>query len=140
MSGMQLAQTGAGGVAYVDSSSSSVGAVALVLHFVVARGPTNTVQVGTLPANARITAVDVIAPVVSNATTTATVSFGINGGSNTSLSAAQDVKTAIGKFGQTVTAAWAILPASQVVTCTYTETGTASTAGTIYGSITYCVN
>lgn len=140
MSGLNLVQTAAGGVTLVDASSSSVGAVMMALSWNIARGATNTVIVGTLPANARILRIDVQVPVVSNAATTANVSVGISGGSATAFSTAQDVKAAIGNFSQAATAGWAITAASQVLTCTYTETGTASTTGTITASVVYCVN
>lgn len=137
--GMNLVQTGAGGLSYIDGASSAVGSASMVLPWNVARGATNTVIVGTLPANARITNIHVQVPVVSNAATTATVSVGLSGGSATAFTAAQDVKTAVGNFSQAATAGWAVLAASQVLNCTYTETGAASTAGTITVSVHYCV-
>lgn len=132
-------QTAAGGVALVDDASSSVGSAVMALSWNVARGATNTVTVGTLPANARIISIHVQVPVVSNAATTATVSVGLSGGSATYFTAAQDVKAAIGNFSQAATAGWAVASASRDITCTYTETGTASTAGTATVAITYCV-
>lgn len=138
--GYDLKQTATGGIAYVDEASSAVGAVMQCLSWNVARGATNTVNVGTLPANARIVAIHVQNPVVSNAGTTATVSVGLYGGSATAFSAAQDVKTAIGNFSLAATAGWAVTPASQSISCTYTETGTASSAGTHTVSIQYCCN
>lgn len=136
----ELVQTGTGGIAFVDDASSAKGAVVMALGWDVARGATNTVAVGTLPANARITSIFVSVPVVSNAATTATVSVGLSGGSATYFTAAQDVKGAIGNFSQAATAGWAPSTTSQVVTCTYTETGTASTAGTFYVTVNYIVN
>jgi hypothetical protein len=81
-------------------------------------------------------------PIVSNAVTTATVSVGLSGGSATYFSTAQDVKSAaIGNFSQAATANWVpVCFTSQNVTCTYTETGGASSAGNrLRGSLTYCV-
>jgi hypothetical protein len=134
-----LSQTGTGGVGLIDEASSAKGALVMCLPVSVARGATNTVTVGSLPANARLIDIEVLVPVVSNAATTATVSVGLAGGSNTAFSAAQDVKTAVGNFRQTPTAAWAVSASSQSLSVTYTETGTASTAGTIYVNIVYCV-
>ena len=132
-------QTPTGGVMVRDEASSSVGSLVMALSWNVARGATNTVTVGTLPANARILSIQIGVPVVSNAATTATASVGLIGGTVTSLTAAQDVKTAIGNFVQPATVAWAASASSQSVTCTYTETGAASTAGTATAVITYCV-
>jgi hypothetical protein len=111
----------------------------MALSWNVARGATNTATVGVLPANARIISIHVQNTVVSNAGTTATVSVGLSGGSNTYFSAAQDVKSSVGNFSQAATANWAPATTSQTVTCTYTETGTASTAGTATVAISYCV-
>lgn len=138
--GYDLRQTETGGIGFIDDASSGKGAVVLALSWNVARGATNTVEVGTLPANARILRIDVQNPIVSNAATTATVSVGVVGGSATFFSAAQDVKTAIGNFSQAATANWALLAASQRVSCTYTETGAASSAGTHTVAVYYCVN
>lgn len=137
--GYSLVQTPTGGVMLRDEASSAVGSAVMALNWNVARGATNTVTVGTLPANARIISISVQVPVVSNAATTATVSVGVSGGSATAFSAAQDVKAAIGNFSQAATVGWAVSTAKQDITCTYTETGTASTAGTIYVSVSYCV-
>ena len=134
-----LVQTASGGIMFRDGASSAVGSVVLSLDWNVARGATNTVVVGTLPANARIIEIAITVPVVSNAATTATVSVGLSGGSATAFTAAQDVKTAIGNFRPTATANWAVSATKQDITCTYTETGTASTAGTIYGRVLYTV-
>ena len=135
-----LNQSPTGGIRFIDEASSAKGGVVMSLSWDVARGATNTVAVGTLPANARIMGIFVQVPVVSNAATTATVSVGLSGGSATYFSTAQDVKTAIGNFSQAATANWAVATTSQVVTCTYTETGTASSAGTISVAVLYCVN
>lgn len=137
--GYQINQTATGGVVLKDDASSAVGAAVMALDWTAARGATNTVTVGTLPANARIIDIIITVPVVSNAATTATVSVGLSGGTATQFSAAQDVKTAIGNFRQTPTASWAVATTKQDITCTYTETGTASTAGTIYGRVLYTV-
>lgn len=136
---MNLVQTAAGGAYLKDEASAAVGSVVMALDWTVARGATNTVVVGTLPANARIIDIAITVPVVSNAATTATVSVGLSGGSATAFTAAQDVKTAIGNFRPTATANWAVSATKQNITCTYTETGTASTAGTIYGRVLYTV-
>lgn len=138
--GFELKQTASGGVQMHDDQSGGDGAVVLAIAGAVARGATNTAIVGTLPANAQIMNVYVMVPVVSNAGTTATVSVGLSGGSNTYFSAAQDVKSAIGNFSQAATANWVPSGGSQVVTVTYTETGTASTAGNAYYAIKYVVN
>jgi hypothetical protein len=138
--GYDLRQSSTGGVVFVDAASSGVGAIVQALSFTVTRAATNTVIVGTLPANARILRIDVTVPVVSNAVTTATVSVGLNGGSATFFSAAQDVKAAIGNFSQAATANWVTSAASQIVNCTYTETGGASTLGTFYVAVYYATN
>ncbi len=137
--GKQLSQTGTGGLAVIDDASSAVGSAVVALTWNVARGATNTVTVGTLPANARIISIFVQNTVVSNAATTATVSVGLAGGSATYFSAAQDVKSAIGNFSQAATANWVPATTSQSVSCTYTETGTASTTGSATVAVTYCV-
>lgn len=136
---MDLVQSAGGGVYWKDDPSSSVGSAIMALHWNVTRAPTNVVVVGTIPANAKIIDIYVTAPVASNAATTATVSVGLDGGSATAFSAAQDVKAAIGNFRQAITAAWAASTAKQVINCTYTETGTASTLGTITGTVLYTV-
>lgn len=138
--GFELKQTATGGVQMQDDQSGGSGAVNLSIAGAVARGATNTAIVGTLPANAQIIAIFITVPVVSNAGTTATVSVGLNGGSNTYFSAAQDVKGAVGNFSQAATANWVPSGGSQVVTVTYTETGAASTAGNAYYVIKYVVN
>lgn len=137
--GKQFVQTGTGGAAYIDDASSAVGTIPMVLSWNVARGATNTATVGVLPANARIISIHIGNPVVSNAATTATVSVGLAGGSNTYFSAAQDVKTAIGNFSQAATANWVPSASAQSISCTYTETGAASTTGNHYVHVTYCV-
>lgn len=137
--GKQIVQTGTGGVAVIDDASSSVGTVPMVLSWNVARGATNTVTVGTLPANARIMSIYVGNPIVSNAALTANVSVGLAGGSATYFTAAQDVKSAVGNFSQAATANWVPAATSQSVSCTYTETGAASTTGNHYVHLTYCV-
>ena len=137
--GMQLVQTPTGGVALRDELSSGMGLIVQSIGFNVARAPTNTVVVGTLPSNAVIIGIFVKVPVVSNAVTTATVSIGLDGGSATLFTAAQDVKTAIGNFVQTATANWVPATAKQVVNCTYTETGGASTLGSITVDVLYRV-
>jgi hypothetical protein len=134
-----LIQSATGGVFLRDEVSSAVGSLTMSLGWNAARGATNTVAVGALPANAQIIAIYVHVPVVSNAGTTATVSVGLVGGSATAFSAAQDVKAAIGNFSQAATAGWASSAASQALSCTYTETGTASTAGTISVDVLYRV-
>lgn len=138
--GYELRQTPTGGVQFWEDNSGAQGAVVQALTWTVARGATNTAIVGSLPANARILRIDVTVPVVSNAATTANVSVGLSGGSATFFSAAQDVKTAVGNFSQTATANWVTSAAAQIVSCTYTETGTASTAGTAYVSVYYAAN
>jgi hypothetical protein len=139
MGAFSLVQSGTGGVAFKDEPSSGVMSVVGALHWNVNRAPTNVAIVGTLPANAKLLAIYVHVPVVSNAATTANVSIGLNGGSATFFTAAQDVKTSIGNNVQTITANWAVSTAQQVVNCTYTETGAASTAGTITATMLYVV-
>jgi len=138
--GYELKQTDTGGVQFWEDVSGSKAAIVQSLNWAVARGATNTVTVGYLPANARIIGIFVQNAVVSNATSTATVSVGLSGGSATFFSAAQDVKSAIGNFSQAATANWAVSSSSQTLTCTYTETGTASTAGTSYVSVNFVQN
>jgi hypothetical protein len=137
--GMNLQQTPPGGVQFVDDASSSKGSCVMALSWNVARGATNTVTVGALPANARIIAIFVENTVVHNAATTATVSVGLTGGSATYFSAAQDLKTAIGNFSLTATANWAPAVNSQSISATYTETGAASSTGTATVNVLYCV-
>jgi hypothetical protein len=137
--GKQLVQTGTGGTALIDDATSAVGSVPMVLTWNVNRAPTNTATVGVLPANARIVSIHVSNAIVSNAVTTATVSVGLAGGSATYFSTAQDVKGAIGNFSQAATANWVPSASSQNVSCTYTETGGASTTGNHYVHLTYCV-
>lgn len=138
--GYQLEQTATGGVQLWEDVSGAKGAVVQALSWTVNRGATNTAIVGSLPPNARILRIDVTVPVVSNAATTATVSVGLSGGSATFFSAAQDVKAAVGNFSQTATANWVSSAATQILSCTYTETGTASTAGTAYVAVYYAAN
>jgi len=138
--GKELSQTATGGIAFIDDASSAKGSVVMALSWDVARGATNTATVGILPAGARIVSIHVQVPIVSNAATTATVSVGLSGGSATAFTAAQDVKAAIGNFTQAATVAWVPSTTAQTITCTYTETGTASTAGTFSVAVNYCVN
>ena len=138
--GYELKQTDTGGVQFWEDVSGSKAAIVQSLNWAVARGATNTVTVGYLPANARIIGIFVQNAVVSNATSTATVSVGLSGGSATFFSAAQDVKSAIGNFSQAATANWAVSSSAQTLTCTYTETGGASTAGTSYVSVNFVQN
>ena len=137
--GMNLSQTGTGGLAVIDDASSGKGSVVLSIAAQVARGATNTIALGTLPANAQIISIHVPVSVVSNAATTSTVSVGLVGGSATAFSAAQDVKTAVGNFSQAATASWAPSTSSRALNITYTETGTASTAGTFAVAVNYVV-
>lgn len=137
--GKQWVQTATGGVAVVDDASSAVGSDVMTLTWNVNRAPTNTATVGVIPANARIMSIFVTNPIVSNAVTTANVSVGLSGGSATYFSTAQDVKTAIGNFSQAATANWVPSASSQTVSCTYTETGGASSAGTHMVSVLYAV-
>ena len=134
-----LVQTATGGVMMRDEASSAVGSLVLSLGWNVTRAPTNTVTVGTLPANAQIISIVIHVPVVSNAVTTATVSVGLSGGSATAFCAAQDVKGALGNFSQAATASWVPSTAKQDITCTYTETGGASTSGTFSVDVLYRV-
>lgn len=138
--GYEIKQTATGGLQVWEDYSGAQSGVKQSLVWAVAVAPTNTVLVGQLPANAVICRIDVIVPVVSNAATTANVSVGLNGGSNTFFTAAQDVKTAIGTFSQAATANWVKSVTKQAVSCTYTETGTASTAGTVYVAVDFVVN
>lgn len=137
--GKQITQTATGGLAIVDDAASSVGCAMMALTWNVARGATNTVTVGSIPANARIIGIWVQNTVVHNAATTATVSVGLSGGTATYFSAAQDIKAAIGNFSQAATVGWTPSANAQTITCTYTETGTASTTGTATVSVVYAV-
>lgn len=137
--GLDIKQTQTGGIQLWDAASGGQNAIKQSLAFKVARGATNTVVVGTLPANAIITRIDVIVAVVSDAATTANVSVGLSGGSATFFTAAQDVKAAIGTFSQAATANW-VQTAKQIVTCTYTETGAGSANGVFFVSVDFVVN
>lgn len=138
--GYELKQSPTGGLQFWDDASGAQAAAVLCLSWAVNRAPTNTATVGILPQNARIVRIDVTNPIVSNAATTATVSVGLGGGTATFFSTAQDVKTSIGNFSQAATANWVVSGVQQTVTCTYTETGTASTAGTHYVAVYYAIN
>ena len=140
--GMELKQTPTGGVQLWDDKSGGQGAVMQVIGGTVNRGATNTQALSgwVLPANAQICDIVFTVSIVSNAATTATVSVGLSGGSATAFTAAQDIKTAIGTFRATATAGWAPSASSQALSVTYTETGTASTAGTCTFSVYYIVN
>lgn len=138
--GYELKQSTTGGLQFWDDASGAQAASVMALSWTVTRAPTNTATVGILPQNARIIRIDVTVPIVSNAATTGTVSVGLGGGTATFFSAAQDVKASIGNFSQAATANWVVSGVQQTVTCTYTETGTASTAGTFYVAVYYAVN
>lgn len=104
----------------------------LAARATVARTDTSPKALFTLPAGAQIVNISVDVPVVSNAATTATVSVGVSGGSNSQFSTGVDVKSAAGKVRPTTQAQvanWGPLAADTVITGTYAETGTASTAG-----------
>lgn len=139
--GMDLKQTGTGGVGLWDGASGGQNQIVQSLSVAVSRGATNTKLVGVLPANANIVGMWVLVPVLSDAATTANVSIGKSGGSNTFFTAAQDVKAATGTFAQAMgTAAnWIAATTSTSVSVTYTETGTASTVGTFNVHILFVV-
>jgi len=139
--GYELRQTPTGGVQLWEDLSGCQAAIVQSISFTVNRGATNTQNIGqSLPSNARIVGIWVTVPVVSNAATTANVSVGLVGGSNTFFSTAQDVKAAIGNFSQAATANWVPSASAQAISCTYTETGTASTSGTAYVSVQFIAN
>lgn len=137
--GNEIRQTATGGLQVRDDQSGGDSGVVRALAFTATRAPTNTIIAGILPANAQLIRIDITVPVLSNAVTTATVSVGLSGGSATFFSAAQDVKAAIGTFSQAATANWIVNPASQIVSCTYTETGGASTLGIFNVAMIYVV-
>ncbi|WP_431014563.1 hypothetical protein [Bradyrhizobium pachyrhizi] len=92
-----------------------------------------------LPKGAIVLRATVQVKTAFNAATTGTLDIGFLGGA-TILSAVQDVKTAAGRFAQTLaTSAATINPlaADTRVTATYASTGAAATAGEAYVVIEY---
>ena len=140
--GVELKQTPTGGVQMWDDNSGGQGAVMQVIGGIVNRAPTNTQALSgwVLPANAQICDIVFACSVVCNASSTANVSVGLSGGSNTYFTAAQDVKSAIGTFRATATANWTPSSSKQNLSVTYTETGTASSTGNVTFAVYYIVN
>lgn len=86
-----------------------------------------------IPAGATPVALRVIGTVASNAGTSASLAIGSNGYASTNFLAGLDVKSGLGAIGQALPSSalliGAPLPNDTVVGVTYTESGTASTAG-----------
>lgn len=86
-----------------------------------------------IPAGFTPTSLRVIGTAASNAGTSASLSIGSGGYASTNFVSALDVKSGLGSVGQALPSSalliGAPLPFDTVLTATYTESGTASTAG-----------
>src|SRR5579885_1847077 len=107
------------------------GQVQKVLTGSVARTDTTAKTLGVIPAGATIFGLTINGAAVSNAGTSATVTFGYAGGTGHELPNTFYVKGATGAGQQTPSAATlgTTLSSAQTVTGIYAESGTASTSG-----------
>lgn len=96
-------------------------------------------KIGTLPANAQV--VDIVARVVTafNAATTNVLTVGTNATSFNNLVASGNVTNTAATSSRVTTGMGLIIAADSDVFATFTQTGTAATAGQVVYSIAYTV-
>ena len=121
------------------SSVTNIAGVLSAITTTIAYTDSSAVTVGTLPANAQIVDVYVDVTTAFNAATTNTVTVGKSGSA-----AAFVASTSVGSAGRASVAttgaysAWADTGSSEVaVTVTYSQTGTAASAGAARVTIVY---
>ena len=112
---------------------------ALPISTTIAYTNSSAVEIGTLPANAQIVDINIDVTTAFNAATTNTVTVG-----KTGSAAAFVASTSVGSAGRAsvattgVYSAWADTGSSDIsATITYSQTGTAATAGAARVTIVY---
>ena len=118
---------------------TNIGGVLSAVTSTIAYTDSSAVTIGTVPANAQITSINIDVTTAFNAATTNTITVGKSGSA-----AAFVASTSIGSAGRAsvattgVYSAWADVGSSDVpVTATYAQTGTAATAGVARVTIVY---
>jgi hypothetical protein len=122
--------TGVVTVGDIQTTAAGTGHIMRCQTNSIARTNTTAKNLFTLPTTATVVGLRIYTPTASNAGTTATISIGITGGSQTAYLNALDVKG--GGVGVLASGAATNLPAptgSGVITGIYAETGGASTLG-----------
>lgn len=126
-------------MAYNNAVTNSAGQLSAITT-TIAFGNTSAVTIGTIPANSQIVFVNVDVTTAFNAGTTNNVTVG-----KTGTAAAYVTSTSVGTLGRAsvattgVYSAWADVGNSDVdyATVTFTQTGTAATAGAARVTIIY---
>lgn len=126
-------------MAYNNSVTNAAGVLSAITA-TIAYTDTSAVTIGTLPANAQIINVHIDVTTAFNAGTTNTVTVG-----KTGSAAAYVTSTSVGTAGRAsvattgVYSAWADVGSSDVdyATVTYSQTGTAASAGAARVTIVY---
>ncbi len=118
---------------------TNIGGVLSAVTTTIAYTDTSAVTIATLPANAQIISINIDVTTAFNAATTNTVTVG-----KTGSAAAFVASTSVGSAGRAsvattgVYSAWADTGDSEVsATVTYSQTGTAATAGAARVTIVY---
>jgi hypothetical protein len=126
-------------MAYNNAVTNSAGQLSAITT-TIAFGNTSAVTIGTIPANSQIVFVNIDVTTAFNAGTTNNVTVG-----KTGTAAAYVTSTSVGSAGRAsvastgVYSAWADVGNSDVdyATVTFTQTGTAATAGAARVTIIY---
>lgn len=126
-------------MAYNNAVTNSAGQLSAITA-TIAYTDTSAVIIGTIPANAQIVDINIDVTTAFNAATTNTVTVG-----KTGSAAAYVTATSVGSAGRAsvattgVYSAWANVGSSDVdyATVTYSQTGTAATAGVARVTIVY---
>jgi hypothetical protein len=118
---------------------TNIGGVLSAVTNTIAYTDSAAVTIGTVPAGAQIVSINIDVTTAFNAATTNTVTVGKSGSA-----AAFEASTSIGSAGRAsvattgVYSAWADVGSADVpVTATYSQTGTAATAGAARVTIVY---
>ena len=122
-----------------NNSVTEIAGMLSAITTTVAFGTSTAVSIGTLPANAQIVDVNIDVTTAFNAATTNTVTVG-----KTGTAAAYVTSTSVGSAGRAsvattgVYSAWAGTGAAELdATVTFSQTGTAATAGAARVTIVY---
>ena len=126
-------------MAYNNSVTNTAGQLSAITA-TIAYTDTSAVTIGTIPANAQIVDINIDVTTAFNAATTNTVTVG-----KTGSAAAFVTSTSVGSAGRAsvattgVYSAWANVGSSDVdyATVTYSQTGTAASAGAARVTIVY---
>jgi len=117
----------------------NIGGVLSAVTNTVAYTDSSAVTIGTIPANAQIIDINIDVTTAFNAVTTNTVTVGKSGSA-----AAYVASTSVGSAGRAsvastgVYSAWADVGSAEVpVTATYSQTGTAASAGAMRVTVVY---